>query len=158
MKKHHSHIGDSVKIGPYKILAGGTFYLTSVDLGRVDVIVPLTEKSVPFAFGAYYRVLACPMKDFGGVPPYWKEFLEGAVIPLLEEGTSVMAFCEGGHGRTGTFLASLIALLESEEETPDPIQAVRERYCENAVETIEQIEAIFALRGQDLSEKYRQKS
>jgi protein-tyrosine phosphatase len=60
-----------------------------------------------------------------------------------------------GHGRTGTFLASLIALLEDDHTTPDPIAAVRERHCEQAVESVAQGEAIFALRGQPLPRKYR---
>ena len=45
------------------------------------------------------------------------------------------------------FLASLFALLESEEETPDPIAAARKRHCRRAVESIKQADAIFALRG-----------
>ncbi len=51
-------------------------------------------------------------------------------------------------------LGSLIALLESAEETPDPIEAVRTRHCHHAVETLAQAEGIFALRGQELPQKY----
>ena len=65
-----------------------------------------------------------------------------------------MVYCMGSHGRTGTFIASLIALLESKEQTPDPIAAVRERHCSKSVETIGQARAIFALRGEKLPKKY----
>jgi hypothetical protein len=62
----------------------------------------------------------------------------------------VHIFCDGGHGRTGTVLASLIALMESSAKTPDPIAAVRARYCDQAVETLDQARAIYRLRGEDL--------
>ncbi len=94
------------------------------------------------------------LRDFGGVPTNWRELLEERIIPRLEDGDDLLAFCAGSHGRTGTFLASLIALLETPEETPDPIAAVRERHCHEAVETKLQAEAIFALRGQAVPQHY----
>jgi protein-tyrosine phosphatase len=101
--------------------------------------------------------LAAPLQDFGGVPDNWKEFLTEKVIPLLKEEKTILAFCIGSHGRTGCFLASLIALIENETETPDPIEAVRKRHCQRAVETLAQAKAVFALRDQPLPKKYQQK-
>jgi hypothetical protein len=150
-----SHRGQAVKAGPYEILAGGTRYLQSEDFGGVDLVIPLTNDLSCLAFGGQYQVLPALMRDFGGVPEGWSEFLEQRVIPELEAGRRLLAYCIGSHGRTGTFLASLIALLESAEETPDPIEAARERHCSHAVETLMQAEAIFALRGQKLPARYR---
>ena len=45
--------------------------------------------------------------------------------------------CIGGHGRTGTFFAALVAHMMP--EVKDPIAYVRENYCNEAVETEEQI-------------------
>lgn len=149
-----SHRGEEVQVGPYTIMAGGVQYLRSEDLNRADLLVSLTNEVRPLEFGKRYEVLAGPLPDYGGVPTYWKEFLE-VVIEELKRGKKILAFCFASHGRTGTFLASLIALLESAQETPDPIAAVRERHCERAVESLEQAEAIFALRGQILPEQYR---
>lgn len=154
MKEHKQHRGDAVRVGPYEVFAGGTTYLEPQDLFDMDVVVPLTGK-LPFVFGQRYTVLAGFLPDFGGVPDNWQEFLEGVVIPELEQGRRIIAFCAASHGRTGTFLASLIALLESAEETPDPILAVRERHCEKAVETLAQAEAIFALREEEVPAQYR---
>ena len=105
-------------------------------------------------FGRSYQILAAPLADYGGVPVEWGNFLRKQVIPLLESGKRVLAFCMGSHGRTGCFLASLIAILEP--ETPDPIAAVRERHCPRAVESRAQAEAIFALRGESLPAKYEE--
>lgn len=96
-----------------------------------------------------------PIRDFGGAPDGWESFLRQEIIPLLEKGEKLLVFCSASHGRTWMFLASLIAILESREETPDPIEAVRERHCCHAVETPVQAADIFALRGEPLPEKYR---
>ncbi len=151
-----NHRGQPVQVGPYQVLAGGCQYLQPQDLAKADVLIPLLDKLPPLEFGRQYTVLAAPLQDFGGVPANWEEFLRQQVIPLLEAGKKVLVFCMAGHGRTGTFLGSLIALLETPEQTPDPIAAVRERHCPKAVETITQAEAIFGLRGQPAPKKYRQ--
>lgn len=148
-----SHRGEEVRVGRYTIMAGGTRYLQPEDFRRADLLVPLTDKAGPLEFGQRYEVLAGCLQDYGGVPEYWEEFL-GVIIEELKRGKKILAFCVGSHGRTGTFLASLISILESEEETPDPIVAVRERHCEKAVETHAQAAAVFALRGQPLPDKY----
>jgi hypothetical protein len=154
--KHPTHRGEPVRVGSYEILAGGTRDLKSQDLEKADVLIPLLDGLPKMSFGKSYQILAAPLEDFGGVPEDWEFFLHEQVIPLLASGKKVLAFCMGSHGRTGCFLASLISILESPEETPDPIAAVRERHCRKAVESRKQGEAIFALRGQDLPEKYKE--
>lgn len=151
---HPRHTGEPVRVGPYEVLAGGTRDLTADDLEKADVLVPLAG-GAPFAFGREYRVIGATMEDYGGVSKYWREFLEQIIVPELAAGNRLLAFCVGSHGRTGTFLASLIALLESAEETPDPIAAARARHCRKSVESLEQAEAVFALRGEALPKQYR---
>lgn len=156
MKKPHPyHIGDPVDVGPYTVLVGGYQDLLPEDLEQADILVALTSQLPEVAFGKEYRIIAAPLRDFGGVPNGWEQFLEERIIPLLAERKKLLAYCGASHGRTGTFLGSLIALLESRAETPDPIEAVRERHCRDAVETLEQAEAIFAIRGERLPEKYQ---
>lgn len=157
-KPHQPHVGSGVAVGPYEVLATGTQYEVNPAFGHLfdapdTVLVPLTPQ-FPGAFGNHYQMLWAPLKDFGGVPADWEWFLTGTVVPMLQGGQTLLAYCVGSHGRTGTFLASLIALLETEAETPDPIAAVRERHCEKAVETLEQAKAIFALRGQAVPTEY----
>lgn len=155
---HSPHVGSAVRVGQYQVLTTGTQYKNEEHFGdRFDdadvILVPLT-KELPGYFGCEYRVLWAPLEDFGGVPHNWEVFLRENIIPRLEDGQILLAYCAGSHGRTGTFLASLIALLETPEETPDPIAAARERHCDLAVETLMQARGIFALRGQAVPQKY----
>ena len=151
-KFHPKHRGKAIKVGRYFVGAGAARDLTKEDCLRYDILINLTDNIPPLQFGREYRILAAPLKDYGGVPPGWEDFLRSQVVPLLENGKRILAFCEGGHGRTGCFLGSLVSILEP--ETEDPIAAVRERHCREAVETIEQARAIFALRGEPMPPEY----
>ncbi|MBU0625647.1 hypothetical protein KKF05_04870 [Patescibacteria group bacterium] len=157
-KDAHSHTGQPIQVGPYTIYVAGAMHLDPDILSEFDVLIPLTEQLPPLGIGNFFLVLSAQLPDFGGVPDDWVEFLCGRVIPLLarchQTGERVLCFCTAGHGRTGTLLASLIAILETEEETPDPIAAVRERHCHHAVETMAQAEGIFSLRGREVPSQY----
>lgn len=148
---HPEHRGDIVKIGPYNLRAGALINLRTQDLSDVDTLVSLNYNFQPpkdLAAG----IIRINWPDFNPPPKDLELTLKKEIIPLLEQQKKLLVFCTVGHGRTGTFLASLISL--TEPETVDPIAAVRERYCKKAVETLEQGESIFALRGQQLPEKY----
>jgi protein-tyrosine phosphatase len=144
--KHFAHPVSKLSVGEFEIFAGGRLAMRQYDTDGFDLLVPLTHK-LPFNIGSRYSILWAELPDFGGVPENWLEVVN-EVIAELKAGKKVMAFCEGGHGRTGTLLASLVAILEPEIE--DPILAVRERYCVNAVETYAQAEGVFALKGMTL--------
>lgn len=153
-KAHVPHTGAPVNVGFYEVIAAGTQYQIGECFEDPEtLLVPLTQE-LPGLFGREYRVLWAPLKDFGGAPADWSDLLRG-VIDRLASGQKLLAYCAGSHGRTGMFLASLIALLEDEAQTPDPIAAVRQRHCEQAVETLPQIEAVFALRGQPVPPEYQ---
>lgn len=149
------HFGEEVTVGPYTVWAGG-IKLNSECLGNVDVLVTLTNRQ-PFTYSSDdfpdLRPHSLELLDYGGVPEDWADQVQ-EIVRMLEEGTRIAMHCQGGFGRTGTLLASLVAVLESSEETPDPIMAIRERYCFGAVETVSQAEACFALRGQQLPQNY----
>ncbi len=150
-RSHQPHVGACVSVGAYTVHVGGSQDLAGTPgiLHEVDVIVPLNGK-VPTSFEG--EVLPVVLQDFGGVPHDWEQILREQVIPRLEAGKTILAYCTAGHGRTGTFLASLVALLEPDVE--DPIATVRARHCEHAVETRAQAEAIFALLDQPTPEPY----
>jgi len=165
--------GDAVMVGPYQVYAGGIDYLHSEDLNQVDVLVPLfgadefpfgttytvTSEQQPSRItalqrGRSYSMLVGRLPNEGGVPDDWEWFLKQKVIPMLQDEKKLLAFCMFGQGQTGTWLASLVAILEP--QTADPIAAIRERYCPSAVETLAQAKAIFALRGEPVPLKYEQ--
>jgi hypothetical protein len=154
---------EAVKVGPFEIHLGGTMYFEPGDVDNFDVLIPLTETGLPFGEmvevdgskpirrmppltpGRKYQVLALPIVDFQGPPENWGDVLREKVLPLLASGKKVVAFCAGSHGRTGTLLASVIALIEP--ASVEPIAAARKRHCSHAVETREQAAAIDKLRG-----------
>lgn len=57
-------------------------------------------------------------------------------LEQLRDGRKVHAGCIGGHGRTGTFFAALVAACGE----PDAIAYVRKNYCHKAVESSSQID------------------
>ena len=151
-KGHQGHRGDLVKVGDCQLFLGGAMYRPFLNLECYDIVISFLEVVPARVINAVTREFRhYPIPDFGGVPDDWTEFL-AEVVRELKAGRKVIGFCMGGHGRTGTFLASLIALLEPEIE--DPITEARIRYCEHAVEMRAQAEAVFALKGQPLPVEY----
>jgi hypothetical protein len=145
------------------LLLGGLQYFQPGDLDAADILIPLEaewRQRIARSHGREFilrpgqQVLELFLIDFGGLPGNWEEQLRTLVLPVLEQGKSVLGFCIGSHGRSGTLAASLIALLESEDETPDPIVAARQRHCLKSVETLPQAEGIFALRRKKLPDDY----
>lgn len=145
--------GTQLSVGPYLVRAGGWRIPPDI-VEQTDVLVMLGERipEMPIELGPRL-VLRVPLVDFGGVPDNWKEVLTEHVVPLLETQRRLTFFCHAGHGRTGTILASLVALLEP--RVVDPIATVRMRYCRYAIETLEQATAVFALRGQPVPKRYQ---
>lgn len=149
------HPPKQVAVGDYHIWVAATWDIDATAT-RFDWLIPLAS-TLPedMPLGHHLRILACPWNDGLGPPAGFGPFLHTQVIPLLARRKRVLVYCMGGHGRTGTFLASLIALLEP--DCKDPIAEARERHCREAVETAEQAEAVFALRGQATPARYRRR-
>lgn len=82
--------------------------------------------------------LSFKIKDFG-TPTIKREVwdvLATDIWKLMSEGSNVLLACAGGHGRTGTAASILCYLLN--KEVGDPVEYLRNVYCELAVETYEQ--------------------
>lgn len=140
-----------VIIGGLPIWLGAERNITAAVVAKMDVILPLNGNIPEAYFGDAFQLIICGLKDQGGVPTTWRGFLD-TVIAAMTRGDRCLAYCTGGHGRTGVFGASLIALLEPDVE--DPIAAIRKRHCEDAVESSQQKEAVFALRGLPVPKEY----
>lgn len=87
----------------------------------------------------------------GSAPDLPLQWWEDLAAHLRTVKGSVAVCCQGGHGRTGTALAILCALLKVtglEAENPtDPIWYVRENYCDQAVETMAQVQYVERILG-----------
>jgi hypothetical protein len=85
----------------------------------------------PASADSRIRIVKWP--DFGVIAPDELSGLTDSVIHALQSGP-VDIGCLGGHGRTGTLLATIIGRTES-LDADDSIAAARARYCAHAVET-----------------------
>jgi len=82
--------------------------------------------------------LYVPIKDYGIPTVEDMDLIVDFIKYHTSKGKEVVVSCIGGHGRTGTVLAVWAGLNGVE----NPIEYVRERYCECAVETEEQEEFV----------------
>jgi protein-tyrosine phosphatase len=146
-----NHVGaEPIKVGPYEVYAGGLSYLRnpSQQFEQFDVLVPLEGRFIDYG---YREVVWALIPDFHPPGPEIINILKDEVIPAIKADKKVLVFCTASHGRTGTVLAGLIALLEP--ETDDPIAAVRKRHCECSVETVEQAAWVRSLHQQVVAQK-----
>ena len=74
--------------------------------------------------------------------------LVGTIAHEMADGRTVEIACVGGHGRTGTLLATLIARLEG-LDAASALRIVRERYCTAAIETLGQIALLYRALGEE---------
>lgn len=103
-------------------------------------------------YGMTYRASRYPWRDNQGGPieflfrvtdmsapsdPNEFKLMVDWIGGQLEAGKRVHIGCIGGHGRTGTLIAALVAKFCKEE---DAIAWVREHYCKKAVESKAQID------------------
>lgn len=125
-----------------------TIWLCARDsIGAADIVydlyIPLNGDLPRVRSTEPVAVMLYELVDYGGVPDDWKEFVQ-YVWERIQAGDKVLAWCTGSHGRTGTLYASLLALAEPDV---DPVLTARERHCRKAVESVKQVEAVYALAG-----------
>ena len=85
--------------------------------------------------------------DMGDISARYFDVLVSTVAAALSEGKTVEIACAAGHGRTGTLLAGVLARVEGLGANA-AIKAVRDRYCDQAVETHKQIVMVYELCGE----------
>ncbi len=82
--------------------------------------------------------LYVPIEDYGIPTVEDMDLIVSFIKYHTSKGKEVVVSCIGGHGRTGAVLAVWAGLNGVE----NPIEYVREHYCECAVETEEQEEFV----------------
>lgn len=90
------------------------------------------------------RIVLYPWEDWG-VPENPKLFVRVVrwVLAQVKKGTVVEVACMGGHGRTGTALATILVIQGFEARAA--IRRVRRSYCEEAIESDKQLAFLRAL-------------
>lgn len=127
-------------------------------MGRFDLLLNLTGSSVlarhviPVQQLAHWEkpplvpeiVLDWP--DMGAIDlprQFWSEL----VAHLASTRSSLLVFCVGGHGRTGTAIASIMTVCGW--ESADAIAWVRANYCTRAIETKLQEHYVHQIAGEN---------
>ena len=111
------------------------------DLGRV------VAQGVRIKGGAPWPYLYTDWPDMSPVEQEPLAVIVDAVIAALGKGQTVEIGCTGGHGRTGTVIAGVLAILEG-LDAGTAIAETRKRYCVSAIETFKQEEMIYHLLGE----------
>lgn len=76
----------------------------------------------------------------------WADLLED----IQELRKTVIVSCFGGHGRTGLTLSILAALSGACPSPLDPVQFIRDRYCQSVVESESQLDYIAEITGREI--------
>jgi len=118
---------------------------TAIDYNRLKgiamppptLVIEWVDYSIPYTLGK----------------PFWLALYDE--LKRLGEGKKVAIYCDGGHGRTGTALAILLAFAALDgldwDGPRNTVAWLRENYCENVVESRSQIAYIGQVTGQDMS-------
>lgn len=149
----HNAVTTVWTIGKGKIIAGSRAQMEAFS-GHVDLHLNLCgqELKAPFTLNRW-ALTQLPRKLFpnlrrvnspeiridwpdGGVPKVGKNFWEDIVKYVYKGEKIVGIFCIGGHGRTGTALASIAAVSGVKG---DIVEQIRKNYCMDAVESDSQI-------------------
>jgi hypothetical protein len=93
-----------------------------------------------------------------GVPTLTRPQWDAIVKAVLERGRPLMVCCVGGHGRTGTALSILLTLMGVVPEDADPVTFVRDAYCDEAVETVGQLNYVGRITGRKVTAKIAPKT
>lgn len=151
-KTHPRHEGhEFITVDGHKLYLGAARDIQELP-EDVNVVVSLNGDLVNLKyFGVRFEIIHAELQDYGGVPDCWSDFIHN-IADEIKRGVVFLAHCMGGHGRTGVFAASLVAVMDPSIE--DPIEYVRENYCQKAVESALQMKAVFDLARKPVPEKY----
>ena len=132
-----------------KFYAGGLS--RGFDPETCDVTITAVDPEIPmsnlFVVNSEPKFVYLPIPDF--LAPewskdFWLKVLDNIVSAIPKDHIKIGVMCVGGHGRTGTILAIYAGLLLDVDK---PIEFVRRRYCENAVESVDQAEYVAMITG-----------
>lgn len=121
--------------------------LNALENGKhFDVLVPLNSldgQVWDYIDPKKTKIFYFPCPDYGILPINCLDYLVTSIIKFLKERKKVALFCMGGHGRTGYIASCVLGKLK----VLNPIEVIKKKYCENAIETISQFNSIEEYLG-----------
>ncbi len=157
-----NHWQHAVKVGTFTVWASGIagVKFATMDDSKIPDLGVYLDKAWSTAFildtvsvgteiaGYSERhALFLQWPDFKTISLERFQWVVETVAERVLDGQTVEIGCLGAHGRTGTLLAAVIAVVEK-LSAREAILAVRARHCEHAVETDAQQTMIFDLLGE----------
>lgn len=151
------HRGARVAVGDTFVYIGAGHDMDAVDVTKMQIVFTLAESVFAAAAKAQSgdwggSLVYAPMRDYGTWDPKVLKTQAGKVLSWCRAGHKVLICCAGGHGRTGTLLAAMIAL--AEPDTADPVAAARARGCRSMIETRAQEASVFCAVGREVPAAY----
>ena len=104
--------------------------------GPIEVLFPISDMCAPTDVAEFKKMID------------W-------LAQKLEQGKKIHVGCMGGHGRTGTVLAALVAQIT---DSKDAIEWVRKNYCKKAVESHSQVQFLVKHYGVNSVTGYKEGS
>ena len=156
------HWRTEVKIGEYTILASGLMdrpakglpgpkpwpdaavYLDRSWLSHLGGIV---SAGIDAPIEPWWPFIIADWTDQGALNADYYAALVDRIIGMLEAGQRVEIACQGGHGRTGTLIAGVLAKVEG-LGAQAAIDSLRKRYCGHVVESHAQVTQIYTFLGE----------
>ncbi len=124
-----------------------------LDRGWLPTLGGIASASIECPIPAWWPFVILDWSDQGSIDDDWyKGIVEMIVGWLKEDGARVEVGCIGAHGRTGTLIAGVIAMVE-DLSAADAIEAVRDRHCKRAIEGYAQECQVYRFRGEPVPEK-----
>lgn len=111
--------------------------------GLATIAVPLNKMSGSVWSDWDGEIIYVPITDYSVLPEKIAARKAQELAERIKNGESISLFCFGGHGRTGYMAALILGVLGYK----DPISFIRKNYCEEAIESEEQIIQIAELLG-----------
>lgn len=97
---------------------------------------------------AWWPFIIVDWRDRSDVSGEWYKRLVELAVEKIRAGGKVEVACQGGHGRTGTLLAGILAVVEG-RKAEDAIKELRERYCDKAIESHSQECQVYKFLGEE---------
>ena len=153
---------------PFVLTEGHTVYLSGHSSGvskednlpNVGVYLDrgwIDKRAVPFLSNTNWSpsaadsidVIYVNWPDHGTIPDVNLKLLVSHIMALVTVGKRVEIACWGGHGRTGTLAAALLASANPDLTAKEVIERVKDGYCKEVIETIGQENMIARFLGEE---------
>lgn len=152
--KHNCH--KVTEIYPNLFLGGREQIIDAIINGKkFDVLVPLDSLDpVIWKYMNPYEIeiFFFPCPDYGTLNEECLNYLVKHILKFIKKGKKTALFCLGGHGRTGYIAACVLGKLGIK----NPVDVIRNNYCQHTIETYEQMLEVQEYTGANLN-KYLDK-